>query len=375
MDTTGWRDHALALADAATHPGSRWYQPVASVPRHVFVPAWWARDGRRWTLRRGPLADAYTDRSLVTRVGTAHADAAADGDRPRGRPTSSSTEPSLLLTMYRYARLAEGLDIADIGTGSGYGAALLATRYGDRHVATMDVDDYLVAAAAARLADVGLRPAAQTVDATGPLPATYDRIVATVSVHTIPASWLAALRPGGRLVVAITGTWMVITARRTADGVVGQVERDWAGFMTTRTGPDYPAPPPTGVDAIGDRDGEQVGTGRHPVLNIADAWELSTMLALAAPGIEHRYQPGPGGRHTALMAHPDGSWARATATGTEPPTVHQGGPRRLWDELDRVRDDWLRLGYTPWLGARVRIDPDGTITLARGSWRATVSPP
>jgi hypothetical protein len=53
------------------------------------------------------------------------------------------------------------------------------------------------------------------------------------------------------------------------------------------------------------------------------------MLTLTVPGIEHGYRRGPDGQHTAIMAHPDGSWARATATGTEPPTVHQGGPRSL----------------------------------------------
>jgi protein-L-isoaspartate O-methyltransferase len=321
-------------------------------------------------MRRGPLAAAYADQSLVTRVGPAHADHAADGDHPYGRPTSSSTQPSLAVCMYRYAQLAGGLDVADIGTGSGYGAALLAARYGDQHVTTLDIDPYLVEAATARLTSIGLRPAALTVDATGPLPGTYDRIVSMVSVRAIPPSWLAALRPGGRLVTTIQGTWIVLSATRTANGVFGRVERDWAGFMATRTGDDYPA----GVDfdALAGREGEQVGVGRYPVLDVAEACELSTLLYLAVPGVEHRYRRGPGGAHTALMAHPDGSWARATATGTEPPTVHQGGPRRLWDALDRVRDDWLRLGMTSWLGASAMILDDGTVKLARGLWRATI---
>jgi hypothetical protein len=99
---------------------------------------------------------------------------------------------------------------------------------------------------------------------------------------------------------------------------------------------------------------------------------LSTLLWLAVPGVEHRYVPAAAGEHTALMAHPDGSWARATASGVEPPIVHQGGPRLLWDELDRVRDDWLRLGMAPWTGARAKILDDGTIKLGRGTWRATI---
>ncbi|SQD99562.1 Methyltransferase type 11 [Parafrankia sp. Ea1.12] len=372
MEVTSWRAHARTLADQVTHPGSRWHQALVDTPRHRFVPAWWDDSDGPWVLRRGQLAGAYADRSLVTRVGPLHADLAEDDDHPRGRPTSSSTAPSLAVTMYRYGHLSRGLDIADVGTGSGYGAALLARRYGSRHVTTLDVDPYLVSAAAGRLAALDLCPTALTVDATGPLPGTYDRIVSMVAVPSIPPSWLAALRPGGRLVTTIRGTWIILTATRTPDGVFGQVERDWAGFMDVRSGPDYPPAAAVDFDGVAERDGEQVGVGRYPVLNVADAWELSTMLHLAIPGIEHRYRRGSDGRHTALMSHPDGSWARGTAIGTDPPTVHQGGPRRLWDALDAVRDDWLRLGWAPFLGARAMIRDDGTVKLLRGDWRATI---
>ncbi|EIV92260.1 methyltransferase domain-containing protein [Frankia sp. QA3] len=368
-----WQTHARALADEVTHPGSRWHPIVAGTPRHAFVPAWWTQ-GDGWVLRRGPIEDAYANRSLATRIGPLHADHAAENDRPEGRPTSSSTHPGLVLTMYRHAHLAEGLDILDVGAGSGYGAALLARRYGDKHVTTVDVDRYLVEAAAQRMAALGLHPTALAADATGPLPGEYDRIVSMVSVPHIPPSWLAALRLGGRLVTTIAGTWMILTVTKTRKGVVGQVERDWAAFMSARSRPDYPS---SAVDAdeLDERDGEHVGTGRYPVLDIINAWELSTMLTLAVPGIAHRYRREPGGRHTAFMAHPDGSWARATAVGTEPPMVHQGGPRRLWDVLDGVRDDWLRRGWTPVLGARAQVDDDGSIRLAFGDWKATIPAP
>ncbi|MCK9921232.1 methyltransferase domain-containing protein [Frankia sp. AgPm24] len=365
-----WQGHARALADQITHPGSRWYPVVAATPRHLFVPAWWERDGSVWTLRRGPAAAAYADRSLVTRVGEAHADQADQNDRPAGRPTSSSTLPSLCLTMYRHAQIADGQDVLDVGTGSGYGTGLLARRYGDRRITSIDVDQYLVAVAARRLDEMGLWPSMLAVDATGPLPGTFDRIISTVSVPSIPRSWLRALRPGGRLVTTIAGTWMILVVTRTPDGVVGQVARDWAGFMPVRSGLDYPVV--LAFDEIAGRDGETVGPGRYPVLDVADAWDLATAFHLAAPGVAHDYRRGPDGQHTALMAHPDGSWARATAVSTDTPTVHQGGPRRLWDALDRVRDDWLRLGMSPWLGAQAIVRDDGSIRLIRGTWRATI---
>ncbi|GII62564.1 hypothetical protein Skr01_26490 [Sphaerisporangium krabiense] len=73
------------------------------------------------------------------------------------------------------------------------------------------------------------------------------------------------------------------------------------------------------------------------------------------------------------MAHRDGSWARASAIWDELPTVHQGGPRRLWDTLDEVRHHWMRNGELPLLGSKVSIDPTGKIMLSRGWWKATIT--
>lgn len=373
VDTADWRPLASGMAGQVTHPGSRWHGPLVRVPRHVFVPAWWERDGEGWVRRTGPLGEVYRDQSLVTRVGALHADHARDGRRPAGESTSSSTLPTLLLKMFRYAHLDDGLDVLEVGTGSGYGAALLAHRYGEQAVATVDIDAYLVKAAAERLDSIGLHPQAAVLDATGPLPGTYDRIVSTVAVRPIPPSWLAALRPGGRLVTVIAGTWMILTATRTPDGVFGRIERDWAWFMDARAGEDYPAERAGLLDAIGERAGEDVAVGRYPVVDVAEAWELRTMLELAAPGIRHRFERALDGSATAWMAHPDGSWARARSLdGRSLPLVYQGGPRRLWDELDAVRETWLREGAAPFLGARAMVLEDGTVKLARGSWRATI---
>lgn len=75
------------------------------------------------------------------------------------------------------------------------------------------------------------------------------------------------------------------------------------------------------------------------------------------------------------MVHEDGSWARAEQIDQEHPTVHQSGPRRLWDVLDEARDYWLKHGALPLNGATVRIAPDGVIHLQRGRWKATISWP
>lgn len=211
-------------------------------------------------------------------------------------------------------------------------------------------------------------------DATGPLPGSYDRIVSMMSVAPIPASWLAALRPGGRLVTVLAGTGLLVTADKTPEGgAAGRTEWYRAGFMTARNGPDYPCALLDRDPRARDGDGEQVSTGRYPVLNIGNAWELYSMLGVTIPGVEHHYAETEGGGRTLWLLHPDGSWARATATGDDPPSVHQAGPRRLWDSLDEIRYAWLRDGKLPAYGATVTIAPDGTITLTRGRWQATIT--
>ncbi|MQA96007.1 MAG: methyltransferase domain-containing protein [Streptosporangiales bacterium] len=381
-----WQPHAARLASETTHPVSRWRPIVASLPRHVFVPRWWTwsapGDGfgsEVWDLNdgradeQGWLKAAYADRSLVTQVGPLHADHAEPGQRPSGMPTSSATLPRLVAQMFRHAHIDDGAEVLDVGTGSGYGCAMLACRLGDIRVTSVDVDPYLTTAAAERLDEIGLHPKVVTCDATGPLPGTYDRIVATVSVRPIPASWLAALRPGGRLVTTISDTALIITADRTDDGGAdGKVEWDRAGFMHTRTGADYPPRLVPELANVHEAEGD-VSHGRYPVVNVVEAWELWSMLGVVAPGIQHHYQQDSDGGRTAWMIHPDGSWARASSPDGESPTVHQGGPRRLWDVLDDLRHTWLRDGSLPVYGARVRITPDGAIHLRRGRWQATLS--
>ncbi|MFB6437011.1 methyltransferase domain-containing protein [Streptomyces sp. NPDC056411] len=378
-----WEPHAASLAHEVTHRASRWREPIATVPRHLFVPRWWRRARTGWELHVGAdneqhwLDVAYRDTSLITRAGPLHADHASPADRPIGRPTSSATLPSLVVRMLQHARLDDGDSLLHIGTGSGYTDALAARRLGSGQVTSVDVDPYLVESAGVRLADIGLRPTLVATDGTGPLPlppGSTDRIVSTVAVRPIPGSWLTALCLGGRLVTTLAGTSLLITAEKDEDGgAFGRVEWDRAGFMHTRSGNNYPAGDDELLATARHHDGEDLSTGPFPVVDVASAWDLASMLDLIAPGIEHDYREDDEQR-TALMTHPDGSWARATGRGTDRPTVHQGGPRRLWDLLDQVRNDWLASGELPVRGAHVFIKPDGTTLLARGDWHTKISP-
>ncbi|MFK0047735.1 methyltransferase domain-containing protein [Streptomyces sp. NPDC090741] len=384
----GWEAHATRMADATVRPESRWHRPLATTPRHLFVPRWWTsveRDGT-WVyeLRDGAgdpdawMSSAYDHtRSVITRVGPHHADHAAPAAVvPEAWPTSSATLPALVVKMYQHAVLADDSRVL-VTCGSGYGTALACRRLGDGRVTSVDVDPYLVDAARERLAAARHRPHLEVCDITGQLPGVHDRIVSTVSVSAIPASWLTALAPGGRMVTTLSGTGLLIVADKTADGgATGRVAPEPADFMRTRHGDDYPTTPETADLWATSRkaDGEWVTTGRYPVMRVASTWDVRSTLELTVPGIEHRMETAADGSRTAYMLHPDGSWARATAAGArEVPTVHQGGPRRLWDELDRIRT-WLVIdGDLPISGAAVRVDPDGACHFSRSGWSATLS--
>lgn len=369
------------LAATVTHPGSRWRPSVATIPRHVFLPHWWDATDTGWTAVRGAddhdrwMRTAYGDDSIVTEVAGHHADHAEPGDHAAGLPTSSSTLPSLVLRMYAHGHLYEGADILDVGTGSGYGAALLTHRFGAQHVTTVDVDPYLTKAATERLATIDLHPRVETVDATGALSGTYDRIVAMVSMRPVPASWLSALRPGGRLVMVISGTSLILTANKLPepDGPIvaeGHIEWDRAMFMITRHGEgDYP-PRTTHADG---REGEHVTTGRYPIVNIAEAWDLRDMVTITTPGVTLATHTHDDGRLTVTITGDDGSWARAEAPPGQTPTVHQSGPQRLWDTVDDIRERWLTTGELPLRGSRAWITGTGTVLLARGNWRTRIS--
>lgn len=378
-----WEPHAASLADEVTHRTSRWREPIATVPRHLFVPRWWSRARTGWELHVGAdnaqhwLNAAYRDASLITRAGPLHADDATPGDHPLGRPTSSATLPSLVVRMLQHARIDDGDSLLHIGTGSGYTDALAARRFSSGQVTSVDVDPYLVESAGRRLADIGLHPTLLATDGTGPLPLPHggtDRIVSTVAVRPIPESWLTALCLGGRLVTTLAGTSLLITAEKDEDGgASGRVEWDRAGFMNTRSGNNYLPGDDDLLATARHHDGDDISKSPYPVVDVANAWDLASMLDLTAPGIEHDYREDDEQR-TALMTHPDGSWARATARGTDRPTVHQGGPRRLWEILDGVRHDWLATGELPVRGAHVFIKPDGTTILARGEWHTKIKP-
>ena len=373
---TGWEAYATALAHEAAPGASRWHRPIACTPRHLFVPAWWQRGPGGWRRHDAEcdLESVYKDASLVTRVGPAHADHATPGQVAAGRATSSSTQPSLLVKMNRHAMIDDGMDVLEIGTGSGYGTALLTARLGDAHVASVDVDPYLVDAAASRLRAAGHAPTLTVCDATEHVDGTYDRIISTVALRPIPPTLVKALRPGGRLVAVISGIRAVLAADRLEDGrLLGRIEHATAGFMNTRRGEDYEAVP---VQPGLDEEGEVVGPGLYPLADPDVHWELASMLGVTHPGVATRWwEPGERGGAVCLLWDVDGSWARAEGRPGQVPLVHQAGPQRLWTILEGLKTQWLEDGGFPLYGAAALVELDGSVDLMRGTWRKKIAAP
>jgi len=196
------------------------------------------------------------------------------------------------------------------------------------------------------------------------------------SVRPCPPSWLAALRPGGRLVFVIADTQLVVCADKRPDGgASGQVSPFSAGFMQERHDgqPSQAGHPVTEDGVFAGLDGGPAGPGggecrcgRYPVVDVEGSWDLRSAYGLSAPCVHARYAERDGIRALSLW-HGDGSWAVARGSGTEAAAVRQAGPRRLWDELEETLDLWQPQWSFPWHMARVTIDPDGTIHLTATS--------
>jgi protein-L-isoaspartate(D-aspartate) O-methyltransferase len=133
------------------------------------------------------------------------------------------------------ARMCEVLELdgsetaLDVGTGSGYHAAVLARLV--RHVHSIEVHEELSRQAAANLRAAGVTNVTLAVgDGSRGLPehAPYEAInVAAAAGGAIPEALAAQLAPGGRLVAPIeNGEQRLVVARRTETGVrITELER------------------------------------------------------------------------------------------------------------------------------------------------------
>ncbi|MGH3931961.1 MAG: methyltransferase domain-containing protein [Pseudonocardiaceae bacterium] len=350
---------ANELADSGELRSAEWRRVFLAVRRHVFVPRYWhdeepgafparwrmvdkaTRDHEEW------LGAVYSNRTLATDL-TGTPTTTGRGMHPQ--VTSSTTMPGLVLAMLEDLDVADGMRVLEIGTGAGYSAALLCERLGDTNVTSIDIDPELVALASIRLAEHGYRPHLVTGNGAAGVAerSPFDRIIATCGVDRIPRTWIEQTRGSGKIMANIRGpfTAYALILLTVNDGTAsGMFLRQSGSFMPLRTDPARPFNYTVTIY----HDATNAAHG-HSWLDPRQAYDDQTWGLLAQThlnGVTCRQIYVDGDEHLGTeLASPDGScWAvvHHTPDDNGHPT-RQAGPRRLWDELEQLYQQWTALG-------------------------------
>lgn len=190
------RDHMLNVIRRYGMTDEAVLRAMAAVPRHEFVPPEQA-------------AVAYADTPL-----------------PIGHGQTIS-QPYIVAEMTRLLRLTPSSRVLEIGTGSGYQAAILAEL--TAHVFSVEIIEPLARSAAERLARLGYdRVSVKHADGWQGWPehAPYDAIIVTCAAGQIPPPLLGQLKPGGRMVIPVGPRFAVQSLML--------VEKDGEGRVSSR---------------------------------------------------------------------------------------------------------------------------------------------
>ena len=169
--------HAQSATDALgrDHIDPRVLAVMNQVPRHEFVSGWYEDQ-------------AYEDRPL-----------------PIGHGQTIS-QPFIVALMTDLLQVGPDAVVLEVGTGSGYQAAVLAHLVRDVH--TIEIIPELAEAAHERLARLGYDNI-RTYTGDGyygvPEAAPYDGIVVTAAAQQVPPALIQQLKPGGIMVIPVGG--------------------------------------------------------------------------------------------------------------------------------------------------------------------------
>ncbi|ASO19494.1 methyltransferase of ATP-grasp peptide maturase system [Actinoalloteichus hoggarensis] len=348
-----WQPHAARLADELAAAGKltspEWRAAVAAVPRHHLVPAYYQHTPGGWeridTASEAGLATVYSNTVLLTAV-----DDTGSGTVIR----SSATQPGLMTRMLESLDLSDGQRVLEIGTGTGYNAALLSHRLGDDRVFSIDVEPDLLALARERLAGLGRRPTLVAGDGAAGLPeyAPFDAVIATCAVPAVPWAWVEQTRVSGVILtdlkIAVGAGSLVRLTRLAAKHAEGRFDPVYAAFMDLRR---QAGAVPERMRVRRDHAESRRCTRLDPRIpwNNLVVWFLASFAL--GPGIAHGYTGEDTARPpTAVwIATADGSWAEVTLSATEDGhTVAEGGPRRLWSILEDTHQQWCDLDEPAW---------------------------
>jgi protein-L-isoaspartate(D-aspartate) O-methyltransferase len=146
---------------------------VAAVPRDLFVDP-------------GYVESAYADSALPIACG------------------QTISQPYVVAYMTEKLAAKPDDEVLEIGTGSGYQAAILAKLC--RHVYTIERHEALHQAAVERFDRLGIRNITAIVGDGGagwPEPRLFERIIVTAAAREAPAALLGQLKDGGRMIMPV----------------------------------------------------------------------------------------------------------------------------------------------------------------------------
>jgi len=191
-----FRTERLAMVSAIEVYGVRdrlTLDALRRVPRHEFVP-----DEYR--------TDAYGDHPLPIGYG------------------QTISQPYIVAYMTEMLRVAPGMKVLEVGTGSGYQAAVLASVGCD--VYTVEIFQALAESAEARLQRLGYA-GVRLRHADGhfgwPEAAPFDAVIVTAAAGYVPPALISQLKPGGRMVIpvgSVYGVQNLILVQKSAEGAV-----------------------------------------------------------------------------------------------------------------------------------------------------------
>lgn len=349
-----------AMADQLQETGAirtpGWRDAVLAVPREAFLPRFYDQgtnaDGfseyRPVTAGAvgadGWLDLVYQDQTWVTQLD--HDDTSWDPPGTRtGTPTSSSTRPGVVVRMLEDLAVDDGMRVLEAGTGTGYSTALTCARLGDSQVVSVEHDQALSERAGERLASLGYQPTLVVGDGAAghPLAGPYDRIIATYSPTTVPATWLRQMVPGGAILVALAGgldTYGYVRLTVGRDLIArGTFINGDISFMPSRT--DAASFGPLMRSA---RTQRQATAGRpsrtDPQLLDTASFRWAAQLFVPDAKLVTTTDERTFGR---WLLTRDGSWAVVETSRPDGATlVHEGGAQPLWTRIEAAAEWWHR---------------------------------
>ncbi|MFH8381963.1 ATP-grasp peptide maturase system methyltransferase [Kitasatospora sp. NPDC018058] len=345
--------------DRITDP--EWESAARAVPRELFAGSFFLPvPGSNPTAYRpvfkgepGWLEHVYSNETLITQLDGRTRPEDVTGGTATGAPSSSSTLPSLVLRMWHQLGTEAGHRVLEIGTGTGYSTALGAHRLGDSNLTSIEYDPKVGEAAAAAIKAAGYSPRLIIGDGLlgDPDGDQYDRLIATCSVRYVPLPWLHQVKPGGRILVTLSG-WsfgfglalLVVTGPGEA---TGRFLPGYTSFMIARP---HDRPPRQSLSLL---PGDERPTRIDP--EIIGTWTGNWVAQLAAPSAERM---GAGGQQI-LWDVATGSQARTVPNPGGGWTVVQRGPLRLWDLVESAVEAWQDAGQPHQEGFGITVSGSG----------------